>query len=227
MSEAALNPGARLIVRQLGRRDYLPVYHAMQQFNTNRDASSEDEIWLVEHPPVFTQGLNGKPQHIHDPGPIPVVPVDRGGQVTYHGPGQLVAYLLLDLKRLGLGVRGIVTHIEEAIIQLLADYGIQAVSRPDAPGVYVEGNKIAALGLRIKRGCSYHGLSLNVDMDLSPFKRINPCGYADLAVTQLKDLGVTQPLTNVASSLITQLCVQLGYNNYSSQTATELFPHGQ
>lgn len=199
----------------------------MQNYNAQRSPQSDDEIWLVEHPPVFTQGLNGKPQHIHNPGEIPVIPVDRGGQVTYHGPGQLVAYLLLDLKRLGLGVRGIVSLIEEAIIQLLADYEIPAESRRDAPGVYVDGRKIAALGLRIKRGCSYHGLSLNVDMDLGPFKLINPCGYPDLEVTQLKDLGIDDPMALVADKLVALLGQQLGYNAQQDKPAEPLFIDGK
>ncbi|MDH5182112.1 MAG: lipoyl(octanoyl) transferase LipB [Gammaproteobacteria bacterium] len=216
-----------LIIRELGRREYLPVYHAMQNFNAQREANTADEIWLVEHPPVFTQGLNGKPQHLLDPGAIPVIPVDRGGQVTYHGPGQLTAYLLLDLKRLGLGVRGIVSIIETAIIQLLAEYGISAQHRPDAPGVYVAGAKIAALGLRIRRGCSYHGLSLNVDMDLTPFSLINPCGYPGLSVTQLRTLGVTDSLQQVADRLTPHLARQLGYNERQYLPAEALMIDGK
>lgn len=216
-----------LILRQLGLRDYAPVYRAMQNFNAQRTTQSRDEIWLVEHPPVFTQGLNGKPQHIHNAGEIPIIPVDRGGQVTYHGPGQLVVYLLLDLKRLGLGVRGIVSTIEQTIIQLLADYGIEAQSRRDAPGVYVIGRKIAALGLRIRRGCSYHGLALNIDMDLAPFKQINPCGYPDLQVTQLKDLGVTATLEQVAAKLVVHLSQQLGYNTLQEEPVDTLFIDGE
>lgn len=163
----------------------------MQTLTEQRNEDSPDELWLLEHPSVFTLGLNGKREHVLAPGDIPLVPVDRGGQVTYHGPGQLVLYVLVDLKRHGLGVRRLVTLLEQAVIALLAEHRIAAVARPEAPGVYVDGRKIAAVGLRVRRGCSYHGLSLNVDMDLEPFSRINPCGYRGLAVTQLKDLGVS------------------------------------
>lgn len=180
---------AILRVRELGRRDYEPVWRAMQAFTDRRDADTADELWLVEHPPVFTVGLNGKPEHLLSPGNIPVVPVDRGGQVTYHGPGQLVAYTLLDLRRLGLGPRQLVTVLEGAVIALLAEAGIHAEARREAPGVYVDGAKIAALGLRVRRGCCYHGLSLNVGMDLEPFSRINPCGYPGLKVTQVSELA--------------------------------------
>jgi lipoyl(octanoyl) transferase len=198
-----------VLVRHLGLTDYIPAFKAMQQFTDNRAADSADEIWLLEHTPVFTQGMNGKPEHILAPGDIPVVQVDRGGQVTYHGPGQLVIYLLLDLRRRKLGVRHVVSGMEQAVIALLADYGIPAVSRQDAPGVYVDGNKIASLGLRVRRGCSYHGLSLNVDMDLEPFSRINPCGYSGLGVTQLRDLGISDNLDRVAEKLIAKLERQL------------------
>jgi lipoyl(octanoyl) transferase len=184
----------------------------MQQFTDRRDATTPDELWLVEHPPVFTLGMNGKPEHLLDPGDIPVVNIDRGGQVTYHGPGQLVAYLLLDLKRRKLGVRMLVERIEQAVIDLLADYGIEARGRRDAPGVYVGEKKIAALGLRVRRGCSYHGLALNVNMDLAPFKRINPCGHAGLEVTRLADLGGPDSIDAVAPALCAGLARQLGYN---------------
>jgi len=177
-----------LVIRQLGQQDYLSVWRSMQQFTELRQPDTPDEIWLLEHPPVFTLGRAGKAEHLLNPGNIPVLHIDRGGQVTYHGPGQLVVYCLLDLKRLGLGVRQLVDHIEQAVIAMLAHYQISAYARRDAPGVYVETAKIAALGLRIRRGGSYHGMSLNVDMDLEPFTRINPCGYADLPVTQLSDL---------------------------------------
>lgn len=211
-----------LQVRHLGRRDYVPVWHAMQQFTVQRTAASADEIWLVEHPPVYTQGLNGKPEHLLTPGAIPVVQTDRGGQVTYHGPGQLLAYVLVDLKRKGWGIRDLVSRLEQAVIDLLHGYGIAASARRDAPGVYVNGAKIAALGLRVKRGCSYHGLSLNVAMDLEPFSRINPCGYAGLPVTQLRALGglggPADP-TEVAEDLLKHLCARLGYN--SMQCTTE------
>ena len=202
-----------LVVRRLGRRDYTLTWHAMQQFTAQRAADSPDEIWLVEHPPVYTQGLNGKAEHLLTPGTIPVVQTDRGGQVTYHGPGQLLAYVLADLTRKGWGVRDLVSRLEQAVIDLLHDYGITAVARRDAPGVYVDGAKIAALGLRVKRGCSYHGLSFNVDMDLEPFSRINPCGYAGLPVTHLRALGGPADLTEVAEVLLKHLCARLGYNN--------------
>jgi len=174
----------------------------MQRFTEERGADTPDELWLVEHPPVFTVGLNGKPEHLLAPGDIDVVKVDRGGQVTYHGPGQIVLYLLIDLRRRGLGVRALVSLMEQAVIELLAGYGIQSVARQDAPGVYVDGAKIASLGLRVRRGCSYHGLALNVDLDLAPFQRINPCGYPGLAVTRLRDLGVTDGREEVATRLV-------------------------
>ncbi|HEY5720672.1 MAG TPA: lipoyl(octanoyl) transferase LipB [Gammaproteobacteria bacterium] len=197
------------LLRRLGRRDYLPTLRAMQAFTDSRGADSADELWLVEHPPVFTQGLNGRPEHLLDPGEIPVVPVDRGGQVTYHGPGQLVAYPLLDLRRRQLGVRELVLRLEFAVIDLLAGYGIEAVGRRDAPGVYVDGRKIASLGLRVRRGCSYHGLSLNVDLDLAPFARINPCGYAGLEVTRTADLGGPASWDEAADALLPHLLRQL------------------
>ncbi len=184
--------GGKLILRRLGRCDYSAVWRAMQAFTEARDAASADELWLVEHPPVFTVGLNGKPEHVLTPGDIPVVAVDRGGQVTYHGPGQIVAYVLLDLRRLGMGPRQLVIALEQAVIGLLAEFGLAGAGRRDAPGVYVDGAKIAALGLRVRRGCCYHGLSFNVAMDLEPFTRINPCGYPGLAVTQLTDLVAVQ-----------------------------------
>ena len=198
--------------RELGRMAYEPVWHAMQRFTNERGTSAPDEIWLVEHPPVFTQGQAGKAEHVLLPGDIPVVQVDRGGQVTYHGPGQLVAYPLVDVRRLGLGVRELVSRIEQSLIDLLAGYGVSAEARADAPGVYVNGAKIASLGLRIRRGCSFHGLALNVDMDLQPFQRINPCGYAGLAMTQLAD-HVAGPLAmaEVSARLREQLVKHLGY----------------
>ncbi len=174
----------------------------MQQFTEQRTDSTADELWLVEHPPVFTVGLNGKPEHLLAPGDIEVIQVDRGGQVTYHGPGQIVVYLLLDLRRRHLGVRQLVNTMEQAVIDLLAAHDINGIARTDAPGVYVDEAKIAALGLRVRRGCSYHGLSLNVDMDLTPFGRINPCGYAGLAVTQLRTLGVPAAMDEIAEQLL-------------------------
>ncbi len=215
-----------LTVRRLGARDYQPVWNAMQGYTDRRDADSADELWLVEHPPVFTVGLNGKPEHLLAPGAIPVVQIDRGGQVTYHGPGQLVVYPLLDLRRLKLGVRQLVTSLEQAVIDLLADYGIAAVGRRDAPGVYVDGAKIAALGLRVRRGCCYHGLSLNVAMDLQPFARINPCGYPDLRVTQLSALAGPVEMAAVARGLIAHLARGLGVTLRAAEvTEPAAIPH--
>jgi lipoyl(octanoyl) transferase len=176
------------VVRQLGRQDYMPVWQAMRSFTDQRDAETPDEIWVVEHDPVYTLGLNGKQEHVLNPGDIPVVQCDRGGQVTYHGPGQIVMYVLLDLRRRNLGVKHLVEILEQAVIDLLQQYTIDAQRKPNAPGVYVNGEKIAALGLRVRKGCSYHGLSFNVDMDLEPFSRINPCGFEGLQTTQLKAL---------------------------------------
>lgn len=203
--------GERLGFRDLGLIDYEPTWQAMQRFTDGRDRQTPDEIWLVQHPPVFTQGQSGKPEHLLLPGDIPVVQVDRGGQVTYHGPGQLVVYLLLDVRRLGFGVRELVTRIENSLIDLLASYGVTAAARPEAPGVYVDGAKIASLGLRIRNGCSFHGLALNVDMDLEPFQRINPCGYAGLAMTQLRDLAGPIEFAEVSARLRAQLVRHLDY----------------
>lgn len=199
-----------IVVRHLGRRDYPPILEAMQRFTAGRDENTPDELWIVEHPPVFTLGQAGKREHLLNPGEIPVIQVDRGGQVTYHGPGQVVIYLLLDLRRRGLGVRELVTRMEQAVIDLLAEEGIAARARADAPGVYVGDAKIAALGLRVKRGRSYHGLALNVAMDLEPFTRINPCGYAGLATTQLADLGVAADWDTMADRLCGSLLRRLG-----------------
>jgi len=201
----------RLRVRQLGRRGYLPVWREMQRFTQTRSPDTPSELWLLEHPPVFTLGQAGRAEHILAPGDIPVVQSDRGGQVTYHGPGQLIAYLLLDLHQAGLGVRGLVSLLEDSIIDLLADYHIQGSRRQHAPGVYVRRQKIAALGLRIRRGCSYHGLSLNVAMDLEPFRRINPCGFAGLEVTQLADHGGPDKLAQAGEGLLFHLGARLGY----------------
>jgi len=193
-------------VRTPGRTEYAPTWRAMQAFTANRNAATPDEIWLTEHPPVYTQGIAGKPEHLlrADTG-IPLVKIDRGGQITYHGPGQLVVYLLLDIKRRNLGVRPLVRKMEAAVINLLGEYGIAARYRADAPGVYVNDAKIAALGLRIKNGCCYHGLALNIDMDLTPFSAINPCGHAGLEVTQLRDLGVRDSLAAVSEKLTRHL----------------------
>ena len=177
-------------IKNLGMVDYAPTFEAMKQFNDHRTPNTEDELWLVEHPPVFTQGLAGKPEHLLFSGSIPVVQIDRGGQITYHGPGQTVMYLLLDLRRAGIGIRALVSLIEESVIGYLQELGIRAQSRIDAPGVYVDGKKIASLGLRVRGGCTYHGVALNVDMDLEPFSRINPCGLVGMQMTQLRDLGV-------------------------------------
>ena len=176
-----------VVVKDLGRTDYEPIFHAMQTFTEERTKESIDEIWFTEHEPVFTQGQAGKQEHLLAPGDIPVVQTDRGGQVTYHGPGQITGYLMFDIRRLSIGVRDLVTNIELAMVDTVAEYGIDAQPRPDAPGVYVESNKIGSLGLRVRRGCSYHGLSLNVDMDLEPFSRINPCGLFGIEVTHIAD----------------------------------------
>ncbi|MDE0062498.1 MAG: lipoyl(octanoyl) transferase LipB [Gammaproteobacteria bacterium] len=187
-ARSAADASHQVIVRELARTEYGPVFRAMRDFTANRGEHTADELWFTEHEPVFTQGQAGKSWHVLAAGDIPVVQTDRGGQVTYHGPGQIVGYLLFDLRRMGLSVRGLVSGIESAVIDVLAGYGIAAEARPDAPGVYVDGAKIAALGLRVRRHCSYHGLSFNVDMDLEPFRRINPCGMSGLEVTRLKDL---------------------------------------
>ncbi|HET8552857.1 MAG TPA: lipoyl(octanoyl) transferase LipB [Gammaproteobacteria bacterium] len=204
------------LIRDLGMRDYVPIWRRMQAENAARDTDTRDEIWFLQHPPVFTLGLNGKPEHVLAAGDIPVVNIDRGGQVTYHGPGQIVVYPLIDLRRLKLGVRALVMALEQSVIDTLAGYGIEAVARRDAPGVYVEGAKIAALGLRIRHGCTYHGLAFNVAMDLEPFERINPCGYAGLAVTQVADLGGPADVDKVAEDLKPHLLKNLGYDKEKS-----------
>jgi lipoyl(octanoyl) transferase len=193
--------GPETVVRRLGRVEYEPAWRAMQDFTARRDAATPDELWLLEHPPVFTQGQAGKPEHLIAPTAIPVVPIDRGGQITYHGPGQLVAYVLVDLKRRGYGIRELVTRLEEAVIALLAAHDVAAERRAGAPGVYVGGAKIAALGLRVKQGRTYHGLALNVDMDLGPFALINPCGYPGLAVTQCRDVGLNLSMAQAEQAL--------------------------
>lgn len=203
---------AELVVRHLGLVDYLPTLEAMRSFTAERDESTPDEIWLLQHPRVFTQGQAGKAEHLLAPGDIPVIQVERGGQVTYHGPGQLVAYLMLNLRRQKLGVRELVTAMEQALVDVLAGYGIQAAPKADAPGVYVNGEKIASLGLRVRNGCSFHGLALNVDMDMAPFGRINPCGYSGLKMVQLRELLATPPLLDeVAQRLERALRERLGY----------------
>ncbi|OQK16172.1 octanoyltransferase [Methyloprofundus sedimenti] len=188
-----------------GQQDYQSCWQEMQDYTLARDENSADEIWIVEHPPVFTQGLNGKPEHLLLASDIPVVNSDRGGQITYHAPGQLVVYTLIDIKRRGLGVRDLVTIIEQAMISALAQYGLKAVAKAEAPGVYIQDKKIGSVGLRIKKGCSYHGLSLNNNMDLSPFSHINPCGYKGLQVTQLADLGVNIRTNELAIPVVNSI----------------------
>jgi len=202
---AAPAPTPVPVIRRPGQVDYLQAWRDMQAFTAARAPDTPDEIWLLEHPPVYTLGRNGKAEHVLDAGDIPVLRVDRGGQVTYHGPGQLVVYTLLDLRRRRLGVQSLVNRLEQAVIDLLAEYGISAGRRTRAPGVYVGAAKLAALGLRVSRGCSFHGLSLNVDMDLEPFRRINPCGYRDLQVTQLAELGITATAQAISVPLLRHL----------------------
>ncbi len=202
-------------------RDYAGVWRAMQDFTDRRVADTPDELWLLEHPAVFTLGQAGRAEHVLDPGEIPVIKVDRGGQVTFHGPGQLVAYLLLDLRAAGLGIKRLVHLLEQAVVTLLAGYGIVSNPRPDAPGVYVEGAKIASLGLRVRRGCSFHGLALNVDMDLGPFSRINPCGYPGLAVTQIADRNGPVNLTRVAADLAAEIARLLGRGVVAAEAGCE------
>lgn len=201
-----------LKIRRLGRQPYEPVWRSMSAFTDNRTAATVDELWVLEHDSVFTLGQAGKMEHVLAPGEIPVVSVDRGGQVTYHGPGQIVMYPLFDLRRVGVSVRELVNKIEEAIIDTMAHWNIEAVRREGAPGVYVADAKVAALGLRVRRGCSFHGLAFNVNMNLEPFHRINPCGYKDLAVTQVLDLGGPSRLVDVEDVLIGELCRQFGFD---------------
>ena len=198
-----------LIVRQLGRQRYMPIWQKMQDFTDTRDENTPDEIWLVEHESVFTQGQAGKDEHLLAPGDIEVIKVDRGGQVTYHGPGQQMMYVLFNLRRLKIGVRELVTWLEECIIESLAEYGIDAYAKADAPGVYVNNSKIASLGLRVRRGCSFHGLALNVNMDLSPFLRINPCGYAGMNMVQTKELNGPQNLEAAGQGLVKHMIKKL------------------
>jgi lipoyl(octanoyl) transferase len=198
-----------LVVRSLGLQEYEPLWRSMQRFTEERGADTPDEIWFTEHPPVFTLGMNGKPEHLLAPGEIPVVRIDRGGQVTFHGPGQLMIYPLVDLKRAGLGVRALVTALEQSAVATAAEFGIDAASRADAPGVYVSGQKIASVGLRIRRGASFHGMAFNVAMDLEPFSRINPCGFSNLRVTDLRSLGVVTTLAAVQELLLMHLQNQL------------------
>ena len=198
-----------VIVRQLGLRSYEPIWQKMQDFTDTRDDNSPDEIWFVEHEPVFTQGQAGKAEHVLAPGDIPVIQVDRGGQVTYHGPGQQMMYVLFNLRRLKVGVRELVTWLEECIVDMLKEYDINAYAKPDAPGVYVDDSKIASLGLRVRRGCSFHGLALNVNMDMSPFMRINPCGYAGMNMVQTSELNGPSQLDEVAQGLVKHMLKRL------------------
>jgi len=207
-----------LIVRHLGIRPYLQTWQDMQTFTDQRDADTPDEIWLLQHEAVYTQGQAGKAEHLLHQTDIPVVQSDRGGQITYHGPGQLIAYLLIDVRRKGLGVRQLVTAMEQAVIALLARSGIEAVAKPDAPGVYVAGAKIASLGLRIRRGCSFHGLALNVNLDLTPFSHINPCGYAGLAMTQTATLGGPQTVAEAELLLLGELTRLIDYSTWTELT---------
>ena len=199
-----------LIVKRLGLTDYETTWHAMQQFTANRTAETADELWLTEHHPVYTLGLNRKNVRLPQRDDIPVILTDRGGKITYHGPGQVVVYVLLDLQRHGLDIRKVVSHLENAVVSLLAQYGHTAIAKSDAPGVYVNEAKIASLGLRIKNNCCYHGLSFNVNMDLGPFSAIDPCGYVGLEVTQTKDLGISSDISTVGEALIDRLIVNLG-----------------
>ena len=200
----------RPVIRHLGLVDYEPTWRAMQRFTDERDSTTPDEIWFLEHPPVFTLGMNASRAHLLAPGDIPVVQIDRGGQVTYHGPGQLVVYPLIDLRRAGLGVRDLVTALERSVIDLAAEYGIAAESRPKAPGVYVSGKKLASVGIRVRRAASYHGVALNVRLDLEPFGRINPCGYEGLEMTQLSALGGPASVDLAAQALEPFLMQALG-----------------
>ena len=201
LDSASLTQEPDVLVRSLGLREFEPVWRAMQRFTEERGGDTPDEIWFTEHLPVFTLGLNARREHLLAPADIPVVQIDRGGQVTYHGPGQLMVYALLDLKRAGLGVRDLVTALEHSVLDLISEFGIAAVSRAGAPGVYVGGRKLASVGLRVRRGSSYHGMALNVDLDLEPFSRINPCGFAGLEMTDLARLGIPSDLPSVASML--------------------------
>jgi lipoyl(octanoyl) transferase len=200
-----------LIVRSLGRCDYQETWQRMMAFTDARQSDTPDELWLLEHPPVFTQGLAGKAEHLLSPGDIPVIQTDRGGQVTYHGPGQLVAYFLFDLRRLNMGIRNMVRLLEQTVIAVLAEYGITATGRDDAPGVYVNNAKICSIGLRVRKGCTYHGIAFNIDMDLSPFLRINPCGFKQLQMVQLSALNPNAQMHEVEQHLIQQVKRHFGY----------------
>lgn len=208
-----------LVVRHLGKQDYEPIWRAMHAFTDQRNEETLDEVWFVEHNPVFTQGQAGKTEHLLNTGDIPVVQSDRGGQVTYHGPGQMVVYFLINIRRKKFGVRDLVTHIENLVINTLKAYNIDSAARPDAPGVYVDNKKICSLGLRIRRGCSFHGLALNVNMDMSPFLRINPCGYAGMEMAQVSQLGGPDDVNVVAEQLLKELATLLDYQQLQVSTA--------
>lgn len=215
---------SELVVRELGRQVYEPVWRAMQEFTNTRTESTPDEIWFCEHDSVFTLGLNTKPEHLLAPGDIPVIQIDRGGQVTYHGPGQLMIYPLIDLRRAGLGVRDLVTALEQSVVDLAADYGIEAASRCDAPGVYIDGVKLASVGLRIRRGSSFHGMALNVDVDLEPFSRINPCGFKGLQLTDLARLGADSDLGVVRDKLLPHFLRHLKFDHEFSSASLSGVP---
>jgi lipoyl(octanoyl) transferase len=215
---------SQIVIRELGQQAYEPVWRAMQNFTDTRNEATPDEIWFTEHESVFTLGLNTAPEHLLDPGDIPVIQIDRGGQVTYHGPGQLMIYPLIDLRRAGLGVRDLVTALEQSVVDLAAEYGIAAASRPDAPGVYIDGIKLASVGLRIRRGASFHGMALNVDVDLEPFSRINPCGFKDLELTDLARLGADSELGTVRDKLLPHLLHRLRMNQELSSASLSGVP---
>lgn len=203
----------KVIIRQLDQIEYIPTWNLMREFTEQRDENTNDEIWLLEHPQVFTQGQAGKKEHLLNTGSIPVIQIDRGGQITYHGPGQLVCYVLLNLRRLDLTIKTLVNLLEQSIIDLLDQYNINSERREKAPGIYVDNKKVAALGLRVKKGCTYHGLALNIKMDLEPFSRINPCGFPNMAITQLSDLGIDLTMSKIQQDLIGILCAHLNYDS--------------
>lgn len=225
MNSAANNLAATsIVIRELGIQDYEPVWRAMQNFTDARSEATADEIWFTQHLPVFTLGLNSAPEHLLAPGDIPVVQIDRGGQVTYHGPGQLMIYPLVDIRRAGLNVRALLTALEQSVVDLASDDGIDAASRADAPGVYVNGAKLASVGLRIRRGASFHGMALNVDIDIEPFSRINTCGFADLEVTDLSRLGAKSDIAAVQGALLPHLLRHLGLSDATLVNAAGELP---
>jgi lipoyl(octanoyl) transferase len=210
-----------ITIRWLGRQDYQTCWRAMQDFTQQRSEVTADEIWLVEHDPVFTQGQNGKPEHVLNPGNIPIIQTDRGGQITYHGPGQLMVYTLIDLRRKKFNVRDLVSRIEQSVVDFLAAYNITAIAKRDAPGVYVDQQKICSIGLRIRKGCSYHGIAFNVALDLEPFTRINPCGFSELKMVQFSALGGSSNLLETGRGLVKYLMKNLGYTSVNDQTNSE------